>query len=333
MNRLKTLAKLEAEVMKSARVRRAFTLIELLVVIAIIAILIALLVPAVQKVREAAARTQCLNNLKQIGLALHGFHDANKGFPKAGEKSSELSWHVFILPFLEQGSLYAKFNFAVGAFNGAPNNTGPGKNENGLILVNVYQCPSGPVKKMINAAPHNVNTPEIINGEIPYTSHYYGVMGPIGTNPVTGAAYRLDTNGQATHGGFSLQGIFLRDTTTTFINGCEVGVKMAHVTDGTSNTLMVGELSWTNEITGTRYRSWVRGCDDSPVCAGCKNVVNAINSPSIALFNEIAFGSMHPGGTHFCLADGTVRFVNQSISLSVYRSLASIDGGETVGDF
>jgi prepilin-type N-terminal cleavage/methylation domain-containing protein len=316
--------------------RRAFTLIELLVVIAIIAILIALLVPAVQKVREASARTQCQNHLKQIGLAVHGFHDAYKGFPKAGEKSNNMSWHVFILPFIDQVPLYDKFDLSPGKFNDAPNNTGPGKNVNGLTLVPAYQCPSSLIKKMQTAnPPNNPNLPEIMNGEIPYTTHYYGVMGPVGINPATGTAYRFDNSGAATHGGFSLQGIFVRDTTSNGLKGCEIGIKAAQVTDGTSNTFLVGELSWGNDYTGTRYRSWVRGCDfdGTEVCAGCKNVVNVINFPAITLFNEISFGSSHPGGTHFCLADGTVRFIQQTINLGVYRSLASYDGGESLGDF
>jgi prepilin-type processing-associated H-X9-DG protein len=102
------------------------------------------------------------------------------------------------------------------------------------------------------------------------------------------------------------------------------------VPDGTSNTLMVGEMSWFNETTGTRYRSWMRGCDTNIVCAGARNVVNAINAPSIATFNDISMGSQHPGGTHFCMADGSVRFVRESISLGTYRGMASRDGGETM---
>ena len=316
--------------MSRAKTRSAFTLIELLVVIAIIAILIAILVPAVQKVREAAARTQCLNHMKQLGLAIHGFHDARKGFPKAGESSTYLSWHVFVLPFLDQTPLYDQFDLSPGTYNGNPNGTGPGKNINALTFVAVFQCPSSPVKKMQRGPAHHV-VDERANGIDPYTTHYYGVMGPLGTNPTTGVAYRWDNVGA--EGGFGLQGIFLRDDTNTAFAGCEVGVKMAQVTDGTSNTLMVGEISWTNELTGTRYRSWVRGCQVNFVCAGAKNVNSGINSPSIALFNDIAFGSMHPGGTHFLLGDGTVRFISQGISLGVYRSLASYDGAEPTGDF
>ena len=313
------------------RHRGAFTLIELLVVIAIIAILIGLLLPAVQKVREAAARAKCQNNLKQIGIALHSYHDAIGGLPKAGKLSNELSWHVYILPYTEQNSLYQQFNFAAGAFNAAPNNSGPMKNELAFNKVAIYLCPTSSLDRMATTAPHNVNTPELINNQPPYTTHYYGVMGPRGTNPATGTAYTtIATSG---HGDFSSHGIFTRDTVSPNpITGPEIGHRFTDITDGTSNTLMVGEISWVNNVTGTRYRSWVRGCDTAPVCAGSRNVVNSINSPSIANFNDIAFGSMHPGGANFMMGDGTVRFVRDSINLNTYRAMSSRNGGEALND-
>ena len=312
--------------------RKAFTLIELLVVIAIIAILIGLLLPAVQKVREAAARTKCQNNLKQIGLALHNFHDAIGGLPKAGKFSNELSWHVFVLPYAEQGSLFNQFNLAAGAFNGPPGNRGPMKNELAFNKVPIYLCPSCPLDRMAtNSPPNNVNAPELINNQAPYTTHYYGVMGPKGTNPVTGLAYTWDNTGS--HGGFARQGMFMRDTIKPNPNtGAEPGYPFTAITDGTSNTLMVGEIAWVNNITGTRYRSWIRGCDTAPVCAGSRNVVNSINTPSIALFNDIAFGSMHPSGANFLMGDGAVRFIRDSINLNTYRAMASRDGGEALND-
>ena len=301
------------------RPHSGFTLIELLVVIAIIAILIGLLLPAVQKVRESAARTKCQNNLHQLLIGCHSYADgAGAGFlPQAGDLTNELSWHVFILPYIEQGPLYQQFNLGAGAFN-AVNGTGPRKNEHARNKIPIYLCPASPVERMLLTPPHNPNLPERINGsESPYTTHYYGVMGPKGTNPATGQAYQLNNTGP--HGGFALQGIFQRDRK----------VKFADITDGNANTFLIGEMSWLDNVGGTRYRSWVRGCDTAPVCSGCKNVVNAINTLSIATFSDMAFGSRHPGGANFAMSDGAVRFVSQNVNLGVYRAAASRDGGES----
>jgi prepilin-type N-terminal cleavage/methylation domain-containing protein/prepilin-type processing-associated H-X9-DG protein len=300
-------------------VRRAFTLIELLVVIAIIAVLVGLLLPAVQRTREAAARTQCQNNMKQIGLGMHNHLDALGNFPRAGNRDTQLSWHVYLLPYIEQGNLFNQFSQATGSF------TGTGKNNpHGLAYVPVYLCPGG--QRRIDTTGPNIQPGEYVpatTGEPAYTTHYYGILGPIDST----VPYQVDTSGS--HGGFSLQGMLLRT----------LDVKPRDVTDGMSNTIMVGERSWIpkdnfNSAQTSRYRTWVRGCEDSNiVCAGAKNVVNAINTPNTATFNNIAMGSQHPQGCNFVLADGSVRFVRESIPLGTYRALASRNGGEVIGDY
>jgi prepilin-type N-terminal cleavage/methylation domain-containing protein/prepilin-type processing-associated H-X9-DG protein len=287
-----------------------FTLIELLVVIAIVAILIGMLLPAVQKVREAASRAKCQNNLKQIGVALHNYHGVHGRFPSAGDTSTELSWHVDILPLIEQEPFYRGFSFAAGSYQGAQ------KIDLALSRINTYLCPSSPVEQMEQGPNDNINSGELVGGQPTYTTHYYGIMGPKGTNPVTGSAYLENNTGP--HGGFALQGIFQRPT----------GTRMAEITDGTSRTLMVGEMSWDDNATGTRYRTWVRGCDSAPVCGGCKNVVNGINLHSTTTFMDMPMGSMHIGGTNFAMGDGSVRFLRDSIDITTYRAMASKNGNE-----
>ena len=306
--------------------RKGFTLIELLVVIAIIAILIGLLLPAVQKVREAAARMKCQNNLKQLGLGVHSYHDTYSRFVPAGSTVTWLSWHVGILPYIEQTALFNKVSQTAGNYITIGKYDIPVNNR-----VATFLCPSQTeAEKMILAPtpPHNVNLPEVINNQPPYTTHYYGVGGPAGVNPITAGNYIYEIN-DPTHGRMGKQGMFQRTDT----------VKLENITDGTSNTLMVGEMSWSpgpitpSNIAGTRFRGWARGCDDptiTQVCGGIKTISNAINAYSNTLFNEMPFGSQHTGGTNFAMGDASVRFLNASININAYRAAASYNGGEVL---
>jgi prepilin-type processing-associated H-X9-DG protein len=258
----------------------------------------------------------CQNNLKQLGLACHNYADVVGVFPSAGTSSNEFSWNVHILPFIEQKNLYDQFNFNKGLFTSGTNQVG--KNALALNRINAFLCPTSPVKQMLTAAPHNVNAPELVNGAAPFTSHYYGVQGPKGTG-ITGGTYTV--TGNTTHGAYSTHGIMQ----------CDGRVRMAEVTDGTSNTLLFGELSWTSQTVGTRYRSWVRGCFDSSNASNpTRNVNSSINTFNIGLFNDIAFGSMHPNGANFCLGDGSTRFLSQNLSLGIFKAAASRDFGESM---
>ncbi len=302
------------------RTRKGFTLIELLVVIAIIAVLIALLLPAVQQAREAARRSQCKNNLKQLGLALHNYHDVVNCFPPGGfHNGTQGSFLIGILPYLEQAPLYNTIDFTIVNYSGL-----------GRYAINkipVYHCPSA--RDVLS--PTETGTPPGGTAVPCYTTHYYGVMGPglDQTNPATGNLYAVENSGgNAGHGGFSSHGI-LRTTRYSSVNRYGV-TRMSDVKDGTTNTFLVGELSYDSQKANC-YRCWTRGNGGQNAIASAKNIVQGINVAGYNgsnNFNSPSFGSTHTGGAHFLMADGSVRFVSENVDMGTYLSASTMDGSE-----
>ena len=299
-------------IVRPARIRRGFTLVELLVVIAIIGVLVGLLLPAVQAAREAARRMQCSNNLKQIGLAMHMYNDTHKKFPPGGwneaNHGNRLAWTVFILPFMEQTALYHQFDMTHNSYTGV--NLLPA-----AMAVPMYHCPSQQLKYNSNGAGPGA-------GENPptgmaYTTHYYGIMGPKGTIPGSTATYPHDPNPTG-HGGYSNTGVLFRNSST----------KLGEITDGTSNTMLVGEISWTASNT---FRSWGRGVSGN-TSGGAKNMEFGINVQGYTSgnFNSVSFGSEHTGGCQFAIGDGSVRFTSESIDMATYYGMGTRAMGEVV---
>jgi len=308
--------------------RSGFTLIELLVVIAIIAILIGLLLPAVQKVREAAARTQCINNMKQLALALHGYHDVNGTFPKAPPLggTTSVGWHALTLAFIEQKAIGENINPALAAYSPATINRTQGANR-----IATFLCPSWREEQ-------SHSTIDNVNGVNAFTTHYYGNAGPKGTNPTNGQPYAV--NGpSSSQGGLACEGILpYHPSVTPSAPKQTGGVTMTAITDGTSNTLMLFEISWKGlEVSPGTYRSWVRGAAWDNDSSASKNVTNAMRTVKYnggGNYNDVSMGSNHPGGCNVSFADGSVRFLRDSIDLNtVLKPLASRGGNEVVSNF
>ncbi len=300
--------------------RRGFTLIELLVVIAIIAILIALLLPAVQQAREAARRATCKNSMRQLGLALHNYHDVFNVFPpgwigvdlatrrpSVHEGVNGAGWGTMILPMVEQATLYNLFN---------PNLPleDPVQQRFREQPLPVFTCPSDPHPPTFDIGEEH--DPSHIICKLA-TANFIASFGsgaiddcenPPGTAPVL-ASGQCKGNGAFYHNS---------------------RVRIGDIIDGTSNTMIIGERK-TDAAKGW-YSTWSGRVAEAE--EACQRVLGSLDHPPNdphAHFDD--FSSFHVGGAHFVLGDGHTRFVSENIDEGVYRGLGTIAGGERSGDF
>ena len=304
------------KIQTNGRLRAAFTLVELLVVIAIIGVLVALLLPAVQAARESARRSSCLNNIRQIGLALHNYHNSFKEFPYGGDvdnfgNQQRPGFYVELLPYFEEANIADKIDPQKPIFDVSNENVG-------ALALDLLTCPSDEPKR-------DIWSPE---GSY-WTTNYVASSGPgrLGAQDPRGVV--------AGCGWFATDGFMVPEKTRSF----------RHITDGTSQSIAFGERLY-------ELRSWMKATQGSnssaatPCTTNMKSLVYPItgdhstigyysadpNRPSgapLVPFNHLAFGSNHPGGANFVFADASARFLTDDTKLVILRNLGSINGEET----
>jgi prepilin-type N-terminal cleavage/methylation domain-containing protein/prepilin-type processing-associated H-X9-DG protein len=321
-----------------------FTLVELLVVIAIIGVLVALLLPAVQAARESARRMQCTNHLKQLGLALHNFHDTNKIFPAALDELPNspavtpaaslwtVSWTAHILPYIEQQGLFQAYRFDRDWDDTTTNDAASGPIKQNI---KVFLCPSAPAR---NTRPANSN-----RGNIDYAATTERQFpNPFLNSTQSSAVSTSDPN---------YIGVLGRNVLLS-VNPPAIrpaNRRMAMVTDGTSNTFLIAECAgrntfwWMGKRQGTTISNgpWANpaarismgGCD--PANPNYPASTNNVAGPkAINCINHKEIYAFHPGGANVCFVDGSVRHVQTNTDLNVALALLTRERGEnTPGDF
>jgi prepilin-type N-terminal cleavage/methylation domain-containing protein len=289
------------------RARYAFTLVELLVVIAIIGLLIALLLPAVQAARESARRASCLNNMKQIGLALHNYHDTFKRFPAGWEAFDPATktpdpegepgwgWAARIQEQMEETALADLIELNVPILD-------PRHDRARVTVMESFRCPSEPLRDSLFEL-------DAEDGSGPLTTlaiaNYVGVFGTLELDDCEGLGPGNQCFGD---------GVLYHNSKTNFHD----------ILDGTSQTLIVGERYALHDKS-----TWVGAVSEGEEAfARILGIADHLPNDPGGHFDD--FGSHHPGGCHFALADGSVRFISQSISERIYKALCTRAGGETV---
>ena len=313
--------------MQSSKPRRAFTLIELLVVIAIIAVLIALLLPAVQAAREAARRAQCVNNLKQLGLAMMNYESTNTSFAPGRKGCCWGTWVVFVLPFLEQGNMYSSWNFTgspqwdpsspMFRYNGVANSTLTN------TRISAFTCPSDTPNTQFNGIQcynYAVNFGNTANAQ------------------------------QTTLNGINFGGAPFTDMISSANGGATTGqsgvVTIAGVSDGTSNTVMASEVIIGQGVDLRGFIHWGDASGFESYLAPNSKDFDRIYSASYVKYpymtnppgavstttapNMVAARSRHSGGVNTAMCDGSVRFMKDSISLPIWQALSTTKGGEVI---
>ncbi|TWT34382.1 DUF1559 domain-containing protein [Blastopirellula retiformator] len=323
--------------------RRGFTLVELLVVIAIIGVLIALLLPAVQQAREAARRMQCRNNLKQMGLALHNYHDVHGSFPAGYYRHRDhgsvsvfqgpgWGWGTMILPQLEENNRFDGLNVS-----------NRHASDDADILqysqppISAFRCPSAPGGDLNEAFPNSTSAPA--HG----LSTYKGVFGDRNTqySSYSDLADCPYTAGSCNEGG---NGIFSPNSKVSFRD----------ITDGTTNTVMIGEVPYgpngsvnsSGDLIDYRGSVWIGITADGNSTAGVRSNVATIQTlrglngsgSTSTLYkingsNSYSFGSHHAGGAQFVLADASARFIASTVEPSLLNRISARNDGQVVGEF
>lgn len=329
---------------------RAFTLIELLVVIAIIAILIALLLPAVQQAREAARRSQCKNNLKQLGLAMHNYHDVANIFPanriaRGGgadgggfniapgttppAKYSTIGWTAQLLPYMDQGPLYDSIDFngntSVNAWESIIGNSAPAGNIAARrTVIPGLLCPSNPQAKQVQNQAGFADSWN--NGLDGARTDYVGSMGwsHSGHRDCPHQSFPGQNWGHAAH--LDRPPVGLEDG----VFGWQGSVGMHHITDGSSQTIgIIENMHWNEKERASEVKGdalWMSGY-------AIHSMKMPINHDPNTDFRCDQWSSIHTGGAHGLVMDGSVRFVSESLDWTIRRAIATRAKAETAGEF